>query len=105
VSETTHSLVRNPACACCDLGDELMIHDMVSGDVHVLNPTARFIWDNCHSQSSAEDLADGLTAKFSGVDYQCALSDVITALEEFSRMGLFTDDGSFIGTEQNGDKQ
>jgi PqqD family protein of HPr-rel-A system len=70
------------------VGQELLVRDPQSGQVHFLSATAALIWDCCDGQTSFAECASRLNAAFAipeGVDIG---ADIREALDDFARRGL-----------------
>lgn len=48
--------IHKEGISACSLGNEWFLHDKNKGDVHVINGTARFIWDLCDGHRTVEDM-------------------------------------------------
>lgn len=70
-----------------DLGDELLVHDRAVGRVHVLNGTAREIWNLCDGKRSEEAVAREIAARYS-IEDDRALPDTREALAKLAELGL-----------------
>lgn len=70
------------------LGDELVLHDEKHARVHVLNATARFIWDHCNGEMSEEGLVAVMKALFPEIDETELRNDVLETLKELRFKGL-----------------
>ena len=57
------------------------------GDGHVLNPTARAIWELCDGTTTLDELVDAICQVFS-VPHGVALRDVAAVLAELEAAGL-----------------
>jgi hypothetical protein len=64
-----------------DLGSELMICDDARELVHVLNTTARRIWDLCDGTHEREDIVDAVAQLFPEMPDQRIREDVEQALK------------------------
>jgi hypothetical protein len=69
------------------MGDCLVIRDRAKGYVHVLNETATFIRKQLDGEHNIEDIAAILVNQFH-VNYEQALRDVNTILEQFQNANL-----------------
>lgn len=88
---STQSVVKlkpSPKCACCDLENELMIHNLDSSSVHVLNGTARYIWMAYSKNPNLEEIAKELADSFEALDIQTAIEDVKDTLAAFAELKL-----------------
>jgi len=66
-----------------DLGDETLIYDPEKENVHILNATAKAIWDLCNGENSIEDIQKNLINLFPGVSQDDLLSDISTTINDF----------------------
>jgi PqqD family protein of HPr-rel-A system len=69
-----------------DLGDEYLIYDSSSDDVHVLKGTARDIFLLCDGSHTAEQIASALVEEYE-VDRTTARRDTERTLRELSDLG------------------
>lgn len=65
-----------------DLGSELLIYDERTKLVHVLNPTARRIWQCCDGAHRVEEIVMDIARLFPQVPVERIRSDVHGVLEE-----------------------
>ena len=91
--------LRKPELLAQELGEEMLLVDADGSTVHVLNPTARFIWERCDGQCSATDIARALQASFSVGPERDVEAHVLRTLEVFAAKGLLR------GEELNGSKK
>ena len=80
-------LIRKEGVQAQLVGDEFILLDNASGQVHQLNVTASFIWEKCNGDNSIEDIASALTEAFE-LTQQQAVQDVRTVLEDFQSKSL-----------------
>jgi hypothetical protein len=73
-------------------GDETLIYDPPADKVHVLNPTALLIWQQCDGKHTPEEIADNLKSRFASVEDRDLLADVKVVLQEFIEANLITID-------------
>ena len=71
-----------------ELEDELILFNEAKEVVHVLNTTARVVWDLCDAQHTIEDMAHALRAQFAIPSEHDVLADVTETLALFSAKGL-----------------
>ena len=71
-----------------DLGSELMICDDARELVHVLNTTARRIWDLCDGTHEREDIVDAVAQLFPEMPDQRIREDVERALKTLEEKEL-----------------
>jgi len=70
-----------------DLGDEYLIYDRPTDQVHVLNGTAREIYLLCDGTRTVEQVVEALVEKY-GVDESTASGDTERTLEELIELGV-----------------
>jgi PqqD family protein of HPr-rel-A system len=70
------------------LSNELLIYDTETGSVHVLNSTARVIWESCHEPKTVGELVAILRSQFQVEDPRVISSDVQSILADFCGKGL-----------------
>jgi PqqD family protein of HPr-rel-A system len=73
------------------LDDEIVVHQPGSGEAHVLNPTAAFVWEQCDGAHADAEIAALLVGRY-GVDDERALSDVRACLDRLAGLGLLAAD-------------
>jgi PqqD family protein of HPr-rel-A system len=64
-----------------------LVVDPVRGTTHVLNPTARAIWELCDGSTTLDELVDAICQVFS-VPHGVALRDVAGVLGQLEEAGL-----------------
>ncbi len=69
-----------------DLRDEYLLYRRESGEIHVLNGTAREILLLCDGRRSESEIAEALAARFD-VDSATALEDVAATLTRLLELG------------------
>ena len=80
--------LRRTDLQASDVVDELILYDEAGRAVHVLNPTARLVWDLCDAQHTSEDMAQALRARFAIPPDRDVLADVTGTLAVFSAKAL-----------------
>ena len=71
-----------------ELGTELVIHNPETGDVHVLNQTAGFIWKAASRGEDNEAILDGLEKEYPHVGREKLAGDIQDALASLREAGL-----------------
>ena len=66
------------------VGDESLVLDMQSGQIHQLNVTAAWILAQCNGENSIESIADGFAEYFS-LDTENATNDVTATIEQLTQ--------------------
>jgi diacylglycerol kinase len=67
------------------VGDESLILDLTSEQIHQLNATAAWILSQCDGNTSIESICDGFADYFS-VDAETAARDVAATIEQLHRV-------------------
>lgn len=73
---------------CKKLGDEAMLYDPASENVHVLNVTSLFIWNLLDGQHSPEQIEKKMRENFEIPVTTNVQEDVVKTLEDFKSKGL-----------------
>jgi len=63
------------------VGADLILYDLISREIHVLNATAAAIFQLCDGSRTSEEIAKLLAETFDGVEYVQAYEDVKRALD------------------------
>ena len=63
-----------------DIGDEVVLRNADQKTIHVLNTTARIIWDICDGEHTVEDMEHQLRERFSIPDNVNVLDDILNTL-------------------------
>jgi hypothetical protein len=71
-----------------DLGEEFMLYDEPHDRVHVLNRTARFIWDLCDGTRTGEEILARVRQHFDGSREKDPAADVQMILAVFRKKKL-----------------
>jgi hypothetical protein len=72
------------------LGDELLIYAPHQGVVHILNRTARVIWEACDGAHTPAAMAHILEERFDVSPARAPTDDVMYTLHELNRLCLIT---------------
>lgn len=86
--------IRKPGITAQDIGAETLLYSADEKLVHVLNPTAKLLWELCDGAHTANDMAAALRDSFSIPAQHEVLEDVQRTLEIFASKGLLQE-GSF----------
>lgn len=71
-----------------DMGSELMLYNGKKDEVHILNGTAKIIWEGIAAGQTEEELEKGLRDRFSiDGDYDI-MADVKKVIKEYKNKGL-----------------
>ena len=73
------------------VGDESLVLDVESGQIHQLNATASWILEQCDGENSIESIAKDFAENFS-LDSETALSDVTAVIEQLSQAKVIASD-------------
>ncbi len=71
-----------------DLGSEILIYDERHDLVHILNSTARQIWQLCDGSHDVVDIVDSVARLFPQVDPQRIRGDVERAIEDLVQKNI-----------------
>jgi hypothetical protein len=71
-----------------ELGDQTILYNTNRKAIHVLNPTARLIWDLCDGEHSLQDMEQTMRSNFSIPREQDVYADILRILDEFASKGL-----------------
>ncbi len=71
-----------------DLGDEFLIYSSEHQELHVINPTARLIWDLCDGGHSVTDIEQEMRTHFSVPAQQDLPSEIRRTIDIFRDKGL-----------------
>lgn len=77
-----HRIVARPA------GSDIVLYDAARGRLHVLNPTAAFVWDLCDGSHSTRDIATRIGATFTDSAGHDTAADVEKILDSFKKEDL-----------------
>ena len=84
----TSNPIRNPDILLQEAGEETLLYSHEGRAAHVLNPTARFVWDRCDGQHSTGDITQALREQFAVAPEHDVEGDVRRTLETFAEKGL-----------------
>ena len=84
-----------PSCPCRrddvearKLGNEWLLYDPRSGAVHVINDSARRVWELCDGTRNMTDIESNLATAYTVPDTADVHQDVELVLQSFSEKGL-----------------
>ena len=63
------------------------VYDKEADSLHVLNESARAIWELCDGETRSDEMAQAIS-ELTKISYEDALRDVLTTLDELARLGL-----------------
>ncbi len=81
------SIRRGDSIMIREVGDEIVVLDIATNQVHQLNATASFIWRLCVEGAPAEDMAVRLSEAFD-IDEETARRDTSTLVADLRRLRL-----------------
>jgi Coenzyme PQQ synthesis protein D (PqqD) len=80
--------VRKPGVLVQDLGGEILLYNTEEKVMHILNPTARCVWDLCDGEQSVDAMAQAIRARFAVPEGHDVVGDIRRTLEIFASKGL-----------------
>jgi len=69
------------------IDEEVVIVDIDSGDVHQLNPTASFIWQQCDGKTTFEQIVSSVVAHYE-ISQAQAGQDVASVVDDLQKLNL-----------------
>lgn len=84
--------VRKPGIIVRDIGDETLLYSVEGAAIHVLNPTAKCIWELCDGEHTTPDMAQALRARFSIAAEHDVTGDIRRTLGVFAAKGLLQEE-------------
>lgn len=84
---------RQPGILARDIGGETLLYSAEKKAIHILNPTARFIWQLCDGRHAVADIAVALQTNFSVAPDRDVTDDVRRTLAVFADKGLLQQTG------------
>jgi hypothetical protein len=84
--------VRTPGIIVQDVGEETLLYSAEGEAIHVLNPTAKCIWELCDGEHTTAELVQALRARFSIAGGYDVTADVVRTLEAFAAKGLLQEE-------------
>jgi len=79
---------RKPGIIAKDIGGETLLYSAEEEVIHVLNPTARLVWELCDGQHTVKDVERAIRAGFSVDEEHDVTGDIHQTLEIFAAKGL-----------------
>ena len=80
--------LRNPDITLQDIGNEVVLYSATADAVHVLNPTAKLIWELCDGQHTLVDIEQALQTHFAIPADRDVMADIRQTLATFNQKGL-----------------
>ena len=84
----TTKLIRKQGIIVQDMGRETLLCSAEGKAIHVLNPTAKLIWELCDGGHTREEVEQVIRARFSIPDDRNVAEDVRHTLEVFVKKGI-----------------
>jgi len=81
--------IRREDVVCKQLDEaETMLYNPDTEALHILNPTARLVWELCDGGHTVEDMAAAIKAQCTGTEGGDILGDIQRTLDVFAARGL-----------------
>lgn len=80
--------VRNEGVFIQDIGRETLLYSDKEKLIHVLNPTAKLIWELCDGMHTVEDMERAIRESFSLSPEHDVIGDIQRTLEVFDLKGI-----------------
>lgn len=80
--------VRNRGIVIQDIGRETLLYSAEGKVIHVLNPTAKLIWELCDGAHTMENMEQAIRASFSVSGKHDVAGDILRTLEIFKNKGV-----------------
>jgi hypothetical protein len=80
--------LQNMDLLTSEVDDELILYNSTFEVLHVLNPTAKLVWELCDAQHSPEEMAMIMRERFLIQPERDVLADVMNTLAVFTEKGL-----------------
>ncbi|MDY7077288.1 MAG: PqqD family protein [Chloroflexota bacterium] len=81
--------IRRKDVTCKQLDEaETVLYDPKTDVLHILNPTARLIWELCDGEHTIEDMTAAIEAQYTGTEGKDILSEVQRTLDTFTTQDL-----------------
>ncbi len=77
----------SPGVTVQHVGDETLVLDLGSGQIHQLNATAAWILEQCNGENSIESITSDFAEHFS-LDSEIAASDVAGTIEQLTQVNV-----------------
>lgn len=90
MDQSRGTLRQRPDIVCKSAGRETLLYDPVRDSIHILNPTARLVWELCDGQHTPTEIEAALRARFAPAPEQDVAGDIQAVLELFEAEGLIT---------------
>ena len=80
--------VRKQSIVIQDIGRETLLYSAEGKVIHVLNPTAKLVWELCDGTHTIEDMDRAIRATFSMSKEHDVAGDIKRTLELFATKGV-----------------
>ena len=71
-----------------NMGDEVLLYDSDSENVHVLNHTAHLIWGLCDGKNTVEDIQEKMQRQFPGSEELDLIEDILMTVHDLKEKKL-----------------
>jgi hypothetical protein len=83
--------IRRTDIVAKSVGREIILYGSTDEAIHILNPTAKLIWDHCDGEHTLADMEQIIRTRFSVPPERNIKIDISNTLELFAQKGLLTD--------------
>jgi hypothetical protein len=73
------------------VGHEIILYGNTEEAIHILNPTAKLIWDLCDGEHTPADMEQLIRTQFSVPPERDVIADIASTLKIFSEKRLLAD--------------
>ncbi|MCF6156505.1 MAG: PqqD family protein [Candidatus Brocadia sp.] len=80
--------IRKQGILVQDMGRETLLYSTEGKAIHVLNPTAKLIWELCDGGHTREEMEQVIRTRFSIPDNHDVAGDILHTLEVFVTKGI-----------------
>ena len=88
MNESADAFLRNTSVIQRNVGVETILYTSQMDTVHVLNPTARLIWDLCDGAHTFAEIEQAVRAKFAVPEQYDLYRDIHQAIDVLLEKGL-----------------
>ena len=74
-----------------EIGNEVFLYDPTKGVLHVLNPTAIFIWNQCDGEHTMTEIEKNMRENFQVTDEIELHSDLMEIVQNFTELGVINE--------------
>jgi hypothetical protein len=82
---------RAPGVLTKQVGSESILYKSTNEEIHVLNSTARLVWDLCDGEHTVEEIEQSIRKNFAVPPGYHLTEDILETLRVFSQKGLLID--------------